>query len=110
MRGTIPMDDGFDVTKLLNDLPQEDKITPEDLALSKLGASPEWKIISDYLDQRIDVYRKGLFGEDLAKVDTTIIGQRFLAAQSVIHEFEALQAEINGVTQSVKDATAQRSK
>lgn len=84
--------------------PTQDKVSQDQKNLAKIGNSPDWTIISKYLDARIEVYKNGLFGENLAGQDTTIIGQRFLAAQSVIQEFEALKTEIEVNTKAVNDA------
>jgi hypothetical protein len=102
MRANIPTDDSAL-------LPVEDaqtaaeKVTKEMRDLANIGSSPSWKIIETYLDQRIDTYKKGLFGEDLSGQDAAVIGQRFLAAQSVIQEFETLKNEVNTVTKAVQD-------
>lgn len=84
--------------------PPQDKISKEQKDLAKIGNSPDWSIITKYLDARIEVYKNGLFGENLAGQDAAIIGQRFLAAQSVIQEFESLKLEIDTNTKAVNDA------
>lgn len=105
MRANVPTDNDFATTlpPQDNSSPQ-DKVTQEQKELAKIGSSPDWKIITKYLDQRIDVYKNGLFGENLAGQDTAIIGQRFLAAQSVIQEFESLKNEVEQTTKAVHDA------
>lgn len=106
MRNNIPTDD-FSVTQPVTDDPPESKLTKEQKELAKVGNSANWKIITDYLDSRIEAYKKGLFGEDLSGKPAEVIGNRFLAAQSVIQEFEALKAEVETTTKAVKDATSE---
>lgn len=106
MRNNTPTDTGDFGVALppTDDTPATQKITKEQRELSKIGNSADWKIITSYLNARIEVYKNGLFGEDLRKQSTEIIGQRFLAAQSVIQEFEALKTEVDQVTEIVNAA------
>lgn len=104
MRANIPTDNDFAATQpVTDDTPAQDKITKEQKDLAKIGNSPQWKLISKYIDARIDVYKNGLFGENLSGVDTTVIGQRFLAARSVIEEFESLKQQIDKNTEVVNE-------
>lgn len=86
--------------------PDVAKVTQEQIELAKIGKDPNWGIITKYLNSRIEIYKKGLFGEDLTKVDAAVIGQRFLAAQSVIQEFESLIDQVDTTTQVVEEALA----
>lgn len=105
MRANIPTDNDFSATQpVTDDQAPQDKITKEQKDLAKIGNSPNWKIITEYLNGRIDIYKNGLFGENLSGQDTTIIGQRFLAAQSVIQEFESLKSEVENTTAAVNEA------
>lgn len=100
----VPIGDDLSVTQLIEEANEADKVSPEQIALAKIGNSADWKLVTDYLNQRIEIYKQGLFGEDLKGMDYALIGQRFLAAQTVIHEFEALKEEIDTVTQAVNNA------
>lgn len=106
MRANVPTDD-FSVAQPVVDEPAAAKITQEQRDLAKVGQSADWKIITKYLDSRIEAYKKGLFGEDLSGKPADVIGNRFLAAQSVIQEFEALKSEVETTTKAVKDATTE---
>lgn len=111
MRANIPTDNDFEVTQpVQDDKPAEEKITKEQRDLAKIGNSPDWKIILKYLDGRIEVYKNGLFGENMAGADTAIIGQRFLAAQSVIQEFESLKTEVEQTTKAVNEVAKEEVK
>lgn len=104
MRANIPTDNDFENTQVpVDDTAPEQKITPEQRELAKIGNSADWQIILKYLDARIDVYKNGLFGENLAAQPTEVIGQRFLAAQSVIQEFESLKSEVESTTKAVNE-------
>lgn len=104
MRNNLPSDDfGFDATSPVQD--NGLTITKEMLELARIGNSPNWKVIKTYVEGRVEAYKKGLFGENLEGKSTDIIGQRFLAATSVIHELESLVAEVEKVTESVNDVT-----
>lgn len=105
MRANIPTDNDFSAAQPpTEETAPQDKVTQEQKNLAKIGNSPDWKILTKYLDARIDVYKNGLFGENLAGQDTAIIGQRFLAAQSVIQEFESLKSEVEQTTSAVNEA------
>jgi hypothetical protein len=101
MRANVPTDDF--VTNLPEEARPSDSVTKDQLELAAIGNDPKWAILTNYMAKRIEVYQQGLFGEDLSKQDTTIIGQRFLAAQSVIREFQSLLDEINTTTKAVND-------
>jgi len=101
MRANIPVSDEFNPLQPVEE--QRVELTPEQLALAKIGVSDGWKLLKEYIDQRIEAYKLGLFGEDLAGKDTAIIGQRFIAAQAVIREFTSLVEEIERTTKTVKE-------
>lgn len=101
MRANIPISDEFNPLQPVGDSKSE--LTPEQIALAKIGVSDGWKLLKEYMSQRIETYKVGLFGEDLAGKDTAIIGQRFLASQAVIKEFTGLIDEIDRTTQTVKE-------
>ena len=101
MRANIPVSDEFNPLQPVEDTKAE--LTPEQLALAKIGVSDGWKFLKEYMNQRIETYKVGLFGEDLTGKDATIIGQRFLASQAVIKEFTGLIDEIDRTTQTVKE-------
>ncbi len=101
MRANVPTDDF--VTRLPEESNPSDAITKEQKQLAAIGNDPKWAILTDYMSKRIEVYQSGLFGEDLSGQDTALIGQRFLAAQSVIREFESLIDEINTTTKAVNE-------
>lgn len=103
MPGNLPGDDDFKVATPPTETNPQDKITKEQKELAKIGNSPDWDIIQKYLDARIEVYKNGLFGEDLTAQPTEVIGQRFLAAQSVIQEFQSLKSEIDRNTEAVNE-------
>jgi hypothetical protein len=103
MRANIPTDNDFSPTLPPEDDSAKQSVSKEQLELAKIGNSPDWQIIKKYIQARVDVYKNGLFGEDLTGKSTDVIGQRFLAAQSVIQEFESLENEIETTTQIVKD-------
>ena len=103
MRANIPTDNYFDSIQPVED--QKPTLSKEQIELAKIGTSPDWSLIKDYINQRCDIYRIGLFGEDLSGKDTSVIGQRFLAAQSVVREFTELVEEIERVTETVKEVS-----
>lgn len=98
-------DDGFAVTQLLDEVEQQAKVSSDQQHLAAVGTSEGWKMLRAYIEKRVDSYKQALFGEKLEGVDAATIGNRFLAAQSVISEFESLINEIDTVTKSVQDAT-----
>lgn len=105
MRANVPTDSDENVTRpVVDDALPIEKITQEQLELAKLGNGGDWQIIVKYLDARIEIYKNGLFGEDLTGKDTSVIGQRFLAAQSVVAEFESLIVQIEQNTTAVNEA------
>lgn len=97
----VPTDTGMEPLQPVTDPDPSESVTKEQKDLAKVGNSPEWGIIKEYLEARIDMYKNGLFGENLAGADASIIGQRFLAAQAVIGEFQRLQDEIEQTTKNV---------
>jgi len=101
MRANIPVGDEFNPLQPVED--QRAELTPEQLALAKIGVSDGWGLLKGYIEQRVEAYKLGLFGEDLAGKDTSIIGQRFIAAQAVIREFTSLVEEIDRTTKTVKE-------
>lgn len=110
LRTNSPVDDFKVLDAPDESIPPHEKVTKEQLELAKIGNSPNWKIIKDYLNNRIDNYKKGLFGEDLTGKDASVIGNRFLAAQTVIQEFEALINEVEMTAKSVEEALKDESK
>lgn len=103
MRANSPVDD-FRVLEPPQEESPESKLTPEHKQLAKLGKSAEWKLIKDYLDTRVNLYKNTLFGQDLSEMPAAEIGNRFLAAQTVVYEFEALIKEVEQTVQIVDDA------
>lgn len=110
MRANVPTNDETVMRPVVDDVPAAEKITKEQIELAKIGSNPDWEIIVKYLRARIEVYKNGLFGEDLTNQDTTIIGQRFLAAQSVVAEFSTLIEQVERVTGIVKEALSEAPK
>lgn len=105
MSQNVPTDNNFSETQPpTDDTPPEQKITQDQRNLAKIGNDPNWGIIMGYLDARIEIYKNGLFGEDLTAQPTEIIGQRFLAAQSVIQEFQSLKNQVAQTTEAVNEA------
>lgn len=104
MRANAPVDDDFNVIQPPEEGTPVEKVTQEQKDLAKIGNSPQWKIISEYLDARIEVYKNGLFGEELGGADAATIGNRFLAARSVVSEFESLKYQVETTTQSVNES------
>ena len=111
MRANVPTDNDENVIRpVVDDTPAIEKITREQLELASLGNSPDWAIIVKYMEARIDIYKNGLFGEDLTAQDTSVIGQRFLAAQSVVAEFQSLIDQVNQNTEVVNEAAKEAAK
>lgn len=105
MRANIPTDNDYSAAlPVVDEQPVADKVSQEQKELAKIGNSPDWSIIQKYLDTRIEVYKNGLFGEDLTAQPTEVIGQRFLAAQSVIQEFQSLKDAVAQSTEVVEEA------
>lgn len=105
MRANVPTDNDESVMRpVVDEQAPIDKIPKEQKELAKIGNSPDWKILVKYMEKRIEVFQKGLFGEDLQGQDTAIIGQRFLAAQSVVGEFQSLIDQIETHTKAVNEA------
>jgi len=104
MRANIPTDNDETVLRpVVDDVPAIEKITKEMLELARLGNSPDWQIIVKYINARIEIYKSGLFGEDLTGQPTSVIGERFLAAQSVVAEFQSLIDQVNQNTEAVNE-------
>lgn len=101
MRANIPISDEFNPLQPVEDTKAE--LTPEQIALAKIGVSDGWKLFKEYLQNRVEVYKNGLFGEDLTGKDTSILGQRLLAAQVVVQEFENAINEIDRTTKIVRE-------
>lgn len=111
MRANIPTDNDENVIRpVTEDVPAIEKVTKEQLELAKIGNNPDWGIIVKYLEARIDIYKNGLFGEDLTAQPTEVIGQRFLAAQSVVAEFQSLIDQVTQNTEAVNEAAKQSEK
>ncbi len=108
MRANIPVNNDLDLVQPVGDI--EPELTREELLLAKIGLSEGWALFRDYLKQRAEVYKNGLFGEDLTGKDATILGQRLLAAQVVIREFESAIDEIDRTTKTVKEMARKRKK
>lgn len=98
----IPTDD-FGTEFFSSEPAQPATMSKEDLELARVGNSPNWKIIRSYMEDRVEAYKKGLFGEDLSGKDAAIVGQRFLAAMSVVRELESLIEQVEVVTKSVNE-------
>ena len=103
MPGNLPGDDNFSETITPEEVAPEQTISKDQIELAKIGNSPDWSIITKYIEARIDIYKNGLFGEDLTAQPTEVIGQRFLAAQSVIQEFRSLIDEVDRNTEAVNE-------
>jgi hypothetical protein len=105
MRANVPTDNDENVLRpVVDDEAPIDKVTEEQKELAKIGNSPNLKILTDYLEKRIEIYKNGLFGEDLTGKSTAIVGQRFLAAQSVVAEFQSLIKQVEDNTHLVNEA------
>jgi hypothetical protein len=110
MRANVPVDDETVIRPVVDDTEPIHKVNKEQLELAKLGNNPDWKILEKYILARIDIYKNGLFGENLSAQSTDIIGQRFLAAQSVVAEFQSLIDQIQQTTEIVNEAAKESGK
>lgn len=74
------------------------------LDLASLGANPKWKVIEEYMTDRIAFYKDGLADMDIKGADLAQVGEKYLVCSLVAMEFQGLLDLVRITTEAVSEA------
>lgn len=104
MRANSPTED-FGLLNPVEDDSESVNKVPEDVKkLAKAAKTKDGQIILDHLQKRIDDFTNVLKSSPVTDTDPQMALSRFMAAQIVIQEFEAVLRDVEISKQTVHDA------
>lgn len=104
MRANSPVNDFNLLNPVVDELESVEKLTKEHRELAKAAKTKDGQIILDHLQSRVDAFTEVLKTRPVSDQDPNMALARFMAAQQVIQEFEAVLNDVEIAKQAVKDA------
>lgn len=105
LRANSPTNNDFEVLNVPAEASPTDQLPNDVKQLAREASSPKGSIILTHIQEKIDVQKKVLFGEDLTKMPAEEIGQRTLASMRVISILETVISDCETAVKAVQDAT-----
>lgn len=83
---------------------EEEQFDVDSLAIAHVGTDEKWRVIKNYVEERINFYRNDLAGLEIKNMDLAKVGERFLVTSLVAQELQALLDKVEITTEAVNEA------
>jgi len=104
MRANSPVSNDFGVLNVVEDDGAVGQVPQDVKTLAKAAQTKDGQIILEHLQRRVDDFVAVLKNKPVTDSDPQMALARFMAAQIVIQEFEAVLRDVATAESAVKDA------